>query len=261
VPVDDVLRLQGKSAIVAQVREQPIAKTGEGAERTTSEVPGVDDGGTVQLLTAVAPASVPADGRPYRVRLGGWTTPVEASRVAYPELAAAVTLRTRQVHTGTVPLLAGPVDLVREGGFTGRTSVLYVAPGERFVLGWGADPALRLHRSHLEKYEEAGVLSSWSQTRHRIAIRLSNLGPVARTVVVTERIPVSELTDKVEIVLRSAEAWQLEDDDGARRDLTPRVTARTLGDDGMVSWTVELPPHQRRAIAHEYLVKQHTSVT
>jgi uncharacterized protein (TIGR02231 family) len=246
---------------VAAVREQTIATTGQGsAGRTIDQVPGVDDGGTVQILTATASATIPSDGRPNRIRLGAWSTPVEASRVAYPELAAAVTLRTRQVHAGTVPLLAGPVDLVRVGGLTGRTTLLYVAPGERFVLGWGADPALRVHRTHLEKHEEAGVLSSWSQTRHRVAIRLSNLGATARTIVVTERIPVSELADKVEIVLRAADAWQLEDEDGARRDLTPRVTARTLGDDGMVSWTVELPPRQRRAIAHEYVVKMHSSV-
>ena len=28
----------------------------------------------------------------------------------------------------------------------------------------------------------------------------------------------------------------------------------------MVSWTVELPGRQRRAIAHEYVVKKHSSV-
>lgn len=262
VPVDDVLTVQPKSPIVAAVREQAIARTGEGsAGRTVDQVPGVDDGGTVQLLTATGRARVPADGRPNRIRLGAWTTPVEASRVAYPELAAAVFLRTRQTHAGTVPILAGPVDLVRDGGLTGRTTLLYVAPGERFVLGWGADPALRVHRTHHEKHDEAGVLSSWSQTRHRVAIRLSNLGAAARTVIVTERIPVSELADKCEVILRAADAWQLEDEDGVRRDLTPRVTARTLGDDGMVSWTVELPPRQRRAIAHEYVVKLHTSVS
>jgi hypothetical protein len=45
--------------------------------------------------------------------------------------------------------------------------------------------------------------------RHRIAIRLSNLsGEAARTITVTERVPVSELPDKVEVVLRPVDAWQ-----------------------------------------------------
>lgn len=214
----------------------------------------------VQVLAAGAPATVLADGRPHRIRIGAWTTPVEAAHVAFPELAAAVIVRTRAVHAGATPLLAGPVDLVRDGGYTGRTSILYVAPGERFELGWGADPALRLSRTAREKRDEPGVFGAWTQVRHRIAIRLSNLGATARTITVTERVPVSELPDKVEVVLRPVDAWQLEDDDGVIRDRTPRVTARATGDHGMVTWTVELPPRQRRAIAHEYVVKVHGSV-
>jgi len=258
--VDDPLRVQAKGALVAQVRDDVIATTGLGGARALAQVPGVDDGGRVQVLTAGAPATVIADGRPHRVRIGAWTTPVEAAHVAFPELAAAVIVRTRAVHAGATPLLAGPVDLVRDGGYTGRTSILYVAPGERFELGWGADPALRLSRTAREKRDEPGVFGSWTQLRHRIAIRLSNLGATARTITVTERIPVSELPDKVEVALRPADAWQLEDDDGVVRDRTPRITARTVGDHGMVSWTVELPARQRRAIAHEYVVKVHGSV-
>ncbi|MBK9029988.1 MAG: DUF4139 domain-containing protein [Myxococcales bacterium] len=260
MPVDDLLRVQAKGALVAAVREETIATTGLGAARALDQVPGVDDGGRVQALAAPAPATIVADGRPHRIRLGAWSSPVEAAHVAFPELAPAVIVRTRAVHAGAAPLLAGPVDLIRDGGYTGRTTILYVAPGERFELGWGADPALRVHRTHREKRDEAGLLGSWDQIRHRVAIRLSNLGAAARTITVTERVPVSELPDKVEVVLKAADAWQLEDDDGAIRDRTPRITARTVGDHGMVSWTVELPGRQRRAIAHEYVVKVHGSV-
>ena len=35
--------------------------------------------------------------------------------------------------------LAGPVDLIRDGGFAGRTTLLYVAAGEGFALGWGVE--------------------------------------------------------------------------------------------------------------------------
>lgn len=260
VPVDDLLRVQARGALVAVMRDDTIATAGLGAARALEQVPGVDDGGQVQVLRAPAPTTIVADGQPHRVRLGAWSTSVEAAHVAFPELAPAVIVRTRAVHTGAVPLLAGPVDLVRDGGYSGRTSVLYIAPGETFELGWGADPALRVHRTHRERRDEAGVLGSWDQVRHRVAIRLSNLGAAPRTVTVTERIPVSELADKVEVTLRPVEAWQLEDDDGAIRDRTPRVLARTVGEHGMVSWTVELPGRQRRAIAHEYIVKIHGSV-
>lgn len=255
---DDILEVQAKGALTAAVREQVIATTGLGGA-AAGDLPGIDDGGEARHLRAPAPASVDADGRPHRVRLAAWSTEVTADRVAYPELADAVIVRTRAINAGTTPILAGPIDLIRDGGYTGRTSILYIAPGERFELGWGADPTLRVHRTHREK-RDSGLLSSWTEIRHRVAIRLSNLGGEARTVTVVERVPVSELADKVEVSVRPVEAWRLEDDDGALRDRTPRVTARAVGDHGMVSWQVELPPRQRRAIAHEYLVKVHDSV-
>ncbi len=39
------------------------------------------------------------------------------------------------------------------------------------------------------------------------------------------------------------------------------MTARTVDADGLVTWTVELPARQRRALALEYVVKAHDSVT
>lgn len=259
VLVDDRLAVQTRGALVVSARDQEIVTTGlGGATREAAEVPGVDDGGVVRLLRAPLAATVPGDGRPYRVRLGAFTTATEVARVAFPEKAQGVLVRSRQLNAGAEPLLAGPVDLIAGGGLTGRTAIKYIAPGERFDLGWGPDPELRLHREARSKREPAGLLS-WAATTHRIAVRLSNLGPTARTVLVTERVPVSEL-DKVEITLSSADGWQLEDDDGVRRDPTPLVTARTIDKDGMVTWTVELPARGRRALALEYVVKAHDSV-
>lgn len=46
-----------------------------------------------------------------------------------------------------------------------------------------------------------------------------------------------------------------------RRDATPLVLERTVdAKDGLVTWTVELPPRARRAVALEYVVKTHDSV-
>jgi uncharacterized protein (TIGR02231 family) len=259
---DDLLRVQPKGALVVTAREQEIATTGEGAAKKEAvELPGVDDGGVTRILAAPMAASVPSDGRPYRVRIGGFTTKAERALVAMPEKAAAAILRTRHENASPEPLLAGPVDLVREGGLCGRTSILYVAPGERFLLGWGPEPSVRINRTHREKREESGMLGSWSSTTHRVAVRLSNLGGAVRKVVVTERIPVAEV-EQVEVKLGAPETWKLEDDDGERRDKTPLALERSVdATDGLVTWTVELPPRSHRAIALEYLVRTHDSVT
>jgi uncharacterized protein (TIGR02231 family) len=258
---DDLLRVQPKGALVVTAREQDIKTTGEGAaKREVVELPGVDDGGMTRILVAPMAATVPSDGRPYRVRIGAFTTQAELALVAMPEKASAVILRSKQDNAGKEPLLAGPVDLVREGGPCGRTSILYVAPGERFLLGWGAEPSLRVHRTHREKREESGMLGSWSSTTHRVAVRVSNLGAAARAIEVTERIPVAEV-EEVEVKLAAPDAWKLEDDDGERRDETPLCVERSVdATDGLVTWHVELPARARRAIALEYLVRTHDSV-
>jgi uncharacterized protein (TIGR02231 family) len=258
---DDLLRVQPKGALVVTAREQEIATTSEGAARSVAvELPGVDDGGVTRILAAPMAATVPSDGRPYRVRISAFTAKAEAALVAMPEKAAAAILRTRQENAQKEPLLAGPVDLVRDGGLCGRTSILYIAPGERFLLGWGPEPTVRVHRAHREKREESGMLGSWSSTTHRVAVRLSNLGGAARKVLVTERIPVAEVVE-VEVKLGAPDAWKLEDDDGERRDKTPLVVERTVdATDGLVTWQVELPPRSHRAIALEYLVRTHDSV-
>ncbi|MCB9560866.1 MAG: mucoidy inhibitor MuiA family protein [Kofleriaceae bacterium] len=261
--VSDELHVQRKSdTLVVEARDQELETTGLGvdapARAVAAAVPGVDDGGVTQVLRAPHPATVPADGRPYRVRLGDHRADAEVALVAFPERSPCVFTRSRQVN-GPRPLLAGPVDLIRDHGQVGRTSILYVAPGERFDLGWGPEPDVRLHRDERRKRDEAGVLGSWHTTRVRVAVRLSNLGRAARTVEVTERIPVSEI-DKVEIKVAAADAWQLEDDDGERRDDTPLCTTRTVDDDGLARWVVEVPPRSRRAVALEYQLRAHTSV-
>src|SRR5690606_3588459 len=120
-------------------------------------------------------ATIPSDGRPHRVAIFEFEAPAETALVCMPERLAAVTLRSRQVNAASKPLLAGPVDLIRRSGLVGRTSILYIAPGERFELGWGPDPSLRVSRTCEELEFERKLMSSWTRRPRRIEIKLSNL--------------------------------------------------------------------------------------
>jgi len=258
---DDPVRIQRKSEqVVVEARDHDVDQTGLGAERPTqqaAQVPGVDDGGVVQTLRAPHPATVVADGRPYRVPVGAHTTTAELALVAVPERSPCVFARTRQSNGGR-PLLAGPVDLVRDSGYVGRTSILYVASHEKFEIGWGPDAELRLHRDERRSREEAGMLGSWSETRVRVAVRLSNLGERVRTVEVTERVPVSEI-DKVEIRVGAPDEWSGREPEAAP-DGVVQVVERAIDDDGLVRWRVDLPARDRRVVALEYHLRAHTSV-
>jgi uncharacterized protein (TIGR02231 family) len=263
--VDDVLRVQRKSdVIVAETRDQDLDVAGLGldasgrAARAAAEVPGVDDGGVAQLLRAEHAATVIADGRPHRIALGGFRAAAELALVALPERASSVFVRARLPNRGGRPLLAGPVDLIMDSGHVGRTQVLYVAPDERFTIGFGPDAELRVHRSEERERDEAGVLGGKNVTTVRLAVRVSNLGDQPRTLDVTERIPVSEL-EQVEIALlppdERKDGERKDGKDVDRKDDTPVVTRGKPDADGMITWKVEVPAYGRRLCLLAYEIR------
>jgi uncharacterized protein (TIGR02231 family) len=257
---DDVVRTRRRADDVrVEAREQTITTSGLGmASAGPPEVLGVDDGGVTQLLRAPRPATIVADGRPWRVALAEHVAPVELTLIATPERSPLVVRRAR-ASNGPTLLLAGPVDLVAAGGLAGRTRTLLIGAGERFELSAGVEPDLRVHREVRREREAAGVLGSWHTDRVRVVVRLSNLGATARTVQVVERVPVSEI-EKVEIVVGAEPSGVLGARPGEARDDTPLVTGRRVDADGLVRWDVAVPAHAQRAVALDYAVRVHTSV-
>ena len=222
----DTLHLQGKSrAVEVEAREQVIATTGEGAAAVRDELPGVDDGGEPLALQSAEPRTVLANGRPHRVPLFAFESEAQRELLCRAEKAEAVLLRTLQDHRGEHPLLAGPVELRRNGGYVGRTSVSFVAPGERFELGWGPEPDLRVHRKEKHGEHTRKPLSSWVRKPRTIELTVSNLGPEPYDVRVQERIVVSEV-EKVEVE-RGSLGGATVDDDGI---VSKEVRVRGFGE-------------------------------
>jgi uncharacterized protein (TIGR02231 family) len=258
--VDDILRVRKRpDQVVVETRDQEIDDVGfGGGGKTAEDVPGIDDGGLGTRLRATAPATIPSDGRPYRVLLAERSMRGDVALVAMPERGLAAHVRVRAKNPGPSPILAGPVDLVLASGYAGRAVIGFVAADEMFELGFGPDAELRLHREEERLREEGGLLSGWNDMRVRVAVRLSNLGAAAKSVRVTERVPISEV-EQVEIRVSPAEAWRLEDDAGQRENITV-VTARDIDDHNMVTWVVELAPHDRKAVALEYRIRSQKGV-
>lgn len=224
----DRLAVRRKSPVTTvAIRTEEIATTGSGmgASAPSTTLPGVDDGGVTQRLTVPGRTSVRSDGRPHRAALAGFETDAALSLRAVPEVIAAVLRCSRQTNASATPLLAGPVELLRNGGFIGRTAIELVSPGERFELGWGPEGSLRVVREESARTGDGGLLSSQRVTRVDRTLRISNLGAQALTLEVLERIPVSEL-QKVKITLDPQRSQQ-----GATAD-----------EDGMVRLPVKLPP-------------------
>lgn len=239
----DVLRVQRRATVLEVETRDTVVKEASAGGVTSEALPGIDDGGDPLALRASSRTTVVSDGRPHRVPLCTFTTAATTKLLCQAELDTAVLLVSTQTNAAPNPILAGPVDLIRGSGLCGKTSVLFIGPGEHFELGWGPETEVRAQRDVDITEHEAGLLSSWVESHHKIEVRLSNLGATARELVVRERIPVSEIA-KVKV-----------------KPLPADTTERRMPDeDGFVEWHVSLPARGTACVVLKYVVEKHTDV-
>jgi uncharacterized protein (TIGR02231 family) len=259
---DELAARRRPDTIAVEARDHELQTTGLGGEAPAGaeggQVPGIDDGGLGVALTA-ARATVVADGAPHRVPVGGFTSAARIELIAIPLRSPWVHVRARLVNAGAAPLLAGPVDLVMSSGYVGRAEIGFVAANEKLYLGFGPQADVRAHRTEITERDDAGLLGGWNVQTVRVAVRLSNLGGVPREIVVTERIPVSEV-EQVEVKASAPDAYLLGAGDLPAGEEVTQVTARAIDDRGLVTWSVELPPLGRRAVTLEYRIRSQRGV-
>jgi len=246
----DRLQLFAKrNTVDVEAREHAVQTTGLGADGTPAgdngvepdHLPGMDDGGHTLDLRSPARVTVRSDGLPHRVPLFGFEAPAETTLVCIAERVAAAVLRSRQTNRAEYPLLAGPVDLVRNSGLVGRTSILFVSQGERFDLGFGPDSSIRIHREVEELEPERRSLSSWTRKPTRVRVKLSRLAITPCTIEVTERIPVSEIPQ-------------------VKVELTETAPKASPDSDGFIRWTMRLPGLGQDVLSYRFALVVHDEV-
>ncbi|HEY5921789.1 MAG TPA: DUF4139 domain-containing protein, partial [Kofleriaceae bacterium] len=157
---DDELRARRKpDTVVVEARDQQQQDAGLGGG--PMQVPGIDDGGLGLRLPA-GKVTIKADGTPHRVPIGGFTGTAQVSLVGIPLRSPWVHVRARIINTGSTPLLAGPVDLIMTSGYVGRAEVGFVAPNEKFYLGFGPEADVRMYRDETRERDDAGILGGWN---------------------------------------------------------------------------------------------------
>ncbi len=215
---DDVLIQRRKSdqerrRIEVDLREQAVMVAGlDRGVNAVDEMPGVDDGGEPLLLSPSEKVSIASDGRPLRIEVGRLTVEATIDRVLFPELARVAHLRATATLTRGGPLLAGPVRIARGQSLVGRARLDFVGKGEPFEVGLGTDDGVRVRRSQTDQRETTPVTGT-QKIKRAVKVFLSNLSGEARRVLVTERLPVSEIDD-VEITLTTAGGFRNEGKDG-----------------------------------------------
>jgi hypothetical protein len=225
-----------RRTVEVELREEEIADLGPAP---VLGLPGVDDGGETRVLHSPAPVSVPADGRAHRVPLSSATTTASSQYVCSPELSPLVTQVVRFDNPSGHALLAGPVDLVRGSGFSGRGTLDFTAPGGPVELAFGSHDDYRVVRETEESRDTTTMTQRTTVTR-TVRLHLSRFSPPGahgeQRVVLRERIPVSEVS-AVEVRLRKEACSPVPD---------------AVDDEGIARWDIALPPGGRRTVTLAY---------
>ncbi|WP_392668369.1 DUF4139 domain-containing protein [Streptomyces sp. LN785] len=247
---EDRLTLKDRSAaerrtVEVELREEEIGALGPAP---VLGLPGVDDGGEARVLRSPAPVSVPGDGRAHRVPLSAFTSAASSEYVCSPELSPLVTQVVRFHNLSGHALLAGPVDLVRGSGFSGRGTLDFTAPGAPVELAVGSCDDYRVVRHAEESRDSAGITQRTVVTR-TVRLHLSRFSAPGengeRVVVLRERIPVSEVS-AVEIRLH-------------KDSCSPAPDA--VDAEGIARWDVTLPPGGHRTVILVYELSASAKVT
>ncbi len=241
---DEVATQKRDQRVVVQAREVAVSKAGLGrgggggapAAPAAVDLPGVDDGGDIQNLKAQHKMTVPQTGKPVFVPLSEWSSPAQTSLIVMAEADDKAILKASATHKGTSPLLAGPVELVRDSGPVGTTSTLFIAAGEALALGFGPDDDVRVRRT-VESHEHIDEVDQWRRRTLTVNLYLSNLGAHDKTIDIVERLPVSEI-DHVKITLVAD-----------KTSGTPKLDA-----DGFCRWTMNLGARGRLRLTLVYVI-------
>ncbi|WP_406099056.1 mucoidy inhibitor MuiA family protein [Streptomyces sp. NBC_01013] len=247
---EDRLTLKDRSAaerrtVDVELREEEIGVLGPAP---VLGLPGVDDGGEARVLRSPTPVSVPSDGRAHRVRLSTFTAAAPSEYACSPELSPLVTQVVRFDNLSGHALLAGPVDLIRGSGFSGRGTLDFTAPGAPAELAFGSCDDYRVVRQ-AEEARDSAALTQRSVITRRVHLHLSRFSAPGeqgdRTVALRERIPVSEVA-AVNVRVH-------------RESCSPPPDV--IDAEGIARWNVPLAPGGRRTVTLVYELSASAKVT
>jgi uncharacterized protein (TIGR02231 family) len=167
--------------------------------------------------------------------------------VATPVLGSSVYREAELSNGGKHDLLGGPVTVYLDGQFVGRTEIPTVARGERFLVGFGADPQLRVRRELADKVDDVQGGNRELTFRYRLVIE--NFKDRAVPVRIFDRLPFSQQTSDVRVTLGKT-SDELSGD---------KVYQRTERPKGLLRWEIEVPAsasgENARMIDYEYTVE------
>jgi hypothetical protein len=167
--------------------------------------------------------------------------------VAVPVLTSYVYREAELKNSSDEDLLAGPMTAYLDGRFVGQGEIPTVARGQKFVVGFGADPQLRARRELVDKVDS--VQGGNRETRFEFRLVVENFADAPAPLRVIDRLPHAENGADLRITMG-------ETSDPVSEDKLYQREERPMG---LLRWDVEAPANSAgedaRLITYKYSVE------
>jgi uncharacterized protein (TIGR02231 family) len=181
------------------------------------------------------------------VRIMQTDMPSDFYHVAVPVLTSFVYREAELKNSSDEDLLAGPITAYLDGRFVGQGEIPTVARGQKFVVGFGADPQLRARRELVDKTDS--LQGGNRETRFEYRLVIENYTGEAAPLRVLDRLPHAENGADIQVTLAKTSA-PLSSDKLYQREERPV---------GLLRWDVEAPAdaagEDARLIEYAYAVE------
>lgn len=225
-----------KKGLAGRLKEEGFKRDQLAMNSVLVEEAKSNNGGLSTTFEIKTPATIPSDGEAHKNTIGVKSFNSQLDYVTTPKLAELAYLRAQLTNTTEYPLLAGEVNLFRDGDFVGKSYVNFIAAGAGFNFYLGVDDAIKVSRKIItDQAGESGLLSKKKTFLRKYEISLENFRNKTQSITVLDQIP----------ILKN-EAITLKD-----VNYLPKPT--TVKDDtGEISWKLQVPAHKKETVQISY---------
>ena len=181
---------------------------------------------------------IPSDGQPHRHLIVERDLPATIEYRSAPALDHSVYVVARATLPADLTLLPGPVQHFMEKELVGRSNLPAAPPSSPLELGFGPEERIVVERREEEKRAPRG--GGDIDLRLRFATTFRNQTGRAVTVLLTERLPISE-DAAIRVALDERDTTEGRSQDDKTR--------------GVFRWTLAIPPAQSRDLVFAYSVR------
>lgn len=207
------LELTGDEKLVSSIN-MDVGKNGEGPSLS---------------YKLAGPVSLPSRIDQQMVRIMQTDFPSTFYYVATPVLTSYVYREAELSNTCPEDLLAGPITVYLDGRFVGRGEIPTVARGQKFLVGFGADPQLRARRELADRKD--GVQGGNRELEFSYRLMVENYKGEATPLRVMDRLPSADRKADIRVSLGEMSDELAEDKLYERRE-RPR---------GILRWDIDVP--------------------